>query len=232
MGQSNIKDAVSKNFDDDGLEPSVMGDSAGGLSRPQGQQYHPQAQEMTDNQQEYYQPQQSSQENYNNYGGGQEGYPQDYLPSQEEYYPQEGYGYDNYASGGYDTDSMIEIAEQVFAEKIRKLQKQIEELEKFKVTAETKVNSSEERLKRIESSMDKLQMAILEKVGSYGSGLDSIKKEMSMMQNSFSKVLPSLVEHKKHPTHHNQNDSQTHHSAHPKHSEHQTHKRTTSKKKK
>ena len=33
----------------------------------------------------------------------------------------------------------------------------------------------------------------IEKVGSYGEGLESIKKEMSMMQDSFSKTLPILA---------------------------------------
>ena len=43
-------------------------------------------------------------------------------------------------------------------------------------------------MKRIESIIDKLQSSILEKVGSYGSNLDSIKKEMSMMQDSFGRI--------------------------------------------
>ena len=34
-----------------------------------------------------------------------------------------------------------------------------------------------------------MQIAILEKVGSYGQNLDSIKKEMSMMQDSFTKMV-------------------------------------------
>jgi len=88
---------------------------------------------------------------------------------------------------------MIEIAEQVFAEKMRKIQRQLEDLNEFKTLTETKLNNATSRLKRIEQVMDKLQMAILEKVGSYGRGLDSIKKEMSMMQDSFSKTLPALV---------------------------------------
>ena len=37
--------------------------------------------------------------------------------------------------------------------------------------------------------MDKLQLAILDKVGSYGKNLDIVKKEMQMMQDSFGKVM-------------------------------------------
>ena len=145
----------------------------------------------------FYQPQPGVEQGYN------QGYGQDYTGQtgySEEYYPQEGYGQD-YGSYGGGTDTMIEIAEQVFSEKIRKIQKQLEDLNEFKTLAETKLTNATTRLKRIEETMDKLQMAILEKVGSYGRGLDSIKKEMSMMQSSFSKTLPVLAA-KHHPTIH------------------------------
>ncbi len=135
-------------------------------------------------------------ENYgSDYGSYEEPYggyaPQNYN---EEYYPQEGYeSGSNY--GGYDegTDIMIEIAEQVFAEKMKKIEKQIEELNEFKTLAETKLNNATDRLKRIEETIDKLQSAILEKVGFYGRGVENLKKEMEMMQESFSKTLPNLV---------------------------------------
>ena len=155
--------------------------------------------------QEYQEPAtQEYQEPANQNYEGQEGYNQNYQEGysdanyggqtgySEEYYPQESYEQD-YGSYGGGTDTMIEIAEQVFAEKMRKIQRQLEDLNEFKTLTETKLNNATSRLKRIEQVMDKLQMAILEKVGSYGSSLDSIKKEMSMMQDSFSKTLPALV---------------------------------------
>ena len=150
-------------------------------------------------QEEYYQPEAA--QNYNTDYGGQTGYNEQPGYS-EEYYPQEGYGEDYESYGGGGTDTMIEIAEQVFAEKMRKIQKQLEDLNEFKTLAETKLTSATNRLKRIEETIDKLQMAILEKVGSYGRGLDSIKKEMSMMQDSFSKTLPVLAaQHSHHIVH-------------------------------
>jgi len=60
-------------------------------------------------------------------------------------------------------------------------------------------------LKRIETSIDRLQSAILEKVGSYGRGLDSVKKEMGMMQDSFGKMVGVLADkagEKHHVLHH------------------------------
>jgi len=182
---------------------------------PQPRPSYPKNQSHT---QEYQEPaNQSAPQTYNqepanqNYGG-QESYEQDYgrYPDadygeqtgySEEYYPQEGYEQE-YGSYGGGTDTMIEIAEQVFAEKMRKIQKQLEDLNEFKTLAETKLTNAISRLKRVEETIDKLQMAILEKVGSYGRGLDSIKKEMTMMQNSFSKTLPALATHYSHPATH------------------------------
>ncbi len=108
----------------------------------------------------------------------------------ESYYPQEGYGE---SQGEFGTDTIIEIAEQVFEEKIKKLSQQISNFKEFSAIAETKFSNFENRLKKIESVMENLQIKILEKIGSYGNGLESIKKEMTMMQDSFSKTLPILA---------------------------------------
>ena len=232
LGQSKIKDAVSRPVLGEEMESSVVGggaqpvgnsaraQEAGGVpndefyipqekpnyprgypstqeyQEPANQQYQSQETSQANQEQSYQeqvnQPYQEQHQDYYGGGdyGGQEGY-------NEEYYPQEGYGQDYYGGGG-GTDTMIEIAEQVFSEKIKKIQKQLEDLNEFKTLAETKLTYATNRLKRIEETIDKLQMAILEKVGSYGRGLDSIKKEMSMMQDSFSKTLPTLAHRQTH----------------------------------
>ena len=120
-----------------------------------------------------------------------------YYPQQEEEYsPQE---YSQYQENstytqGFDTNTIIEISEQVFSEKIQKIQKLVDEFSEFKTLTETKIENISLRIKRIESITDKLQAAILEKIGSYGSNLESIKKEMSMMQDSFGKMINPLAE--------------------------------------
>ena len=115
-----------------------------------------------------------------------------YLQPQEteSYSPQEGYTENQ---GGFGTDTIIEIAEQVFEEKIKKLSQQISNFREFSAISETKFSNFENRLKKIESIIENLQIKILEKIGSYGQGLESIKKEMTMMQDSFSKTLPILA---------------------------------------
>jgi hypothetical protein len=124
---------------------------------------------------QYQAPAQGYNENYN------------YPPPQDE-------GYSGYAStGASDSDMVIEIAEQVFLEKVQKIQKQLDALNEFKAISEIKLNSSEEKLKRIESALDRLQAAILNKIGTYGDNLESIKKEVSMIQDTFSKTAGKKI---------------------------------------
>ena len=138
-----------------------------------------------------------------------------YSPYQYQSQEQEGYQQDAYQaaeSGFSGADTMIEIAEQVFSEKVRSMQKHMDELTEFRAMTQTKVDNVSERLRRIESAIDRLQSAILERVGSYTSGIDSVKKEMSMMQESFGKVVSTLAdksEHKHHSQHHHPQTSHT-----------------------
>ncbi len=132
--------------------------------------------------------------------------PQEYAPPQpqEEYappqevYQQEAYGYPA-SEGEQSSDMVIEISEQIFNEKIKKVEKQIDKIQDVQTLLQTQTEYATERLKRIESIMDKLQIAILEKIGSYGKNLESIKKEMEMIEDSFTKIVPHAkkLAHKK-----------------------------------
>ena len=96
----------------------------------------------------------------------------------------------------------------------------IEQYEKKKLEFTNRLNKNiSERLKRIESTIDGLQSAVLDKIGVYGSGLDSIKREMSMMQDSFGKVVNTLADKKE--------NAQTHHIAHHENPVQRIEKRTT-----
>lgn len=132
---------------------------------------------------------------YQNAPGPSQG---DYQPQEQyapqEYSPQQNYEQQYSPSGGFDSSTIIEISEKVFSEKTQKMQKQVKEIAEFKVLAEAQINSISERLKRIENMIDKLQVAILEKVGSYGRGLENVQKEMQMMQDSFGKVVSPLAD--------------------------------------
>jgi hypothetical protein len=183
FNQIKIKKAVSAEAsNEENMEPSIM---KGGQKFEQMQTaplYSPKTQEIGHEAREFYATSDDQESQAPTYG----------AYNQEEYSPQEG-GYGN-STPNYDTDTLIEIAEQVFLEKIKKEQKQITALNEFASLAETKISNNHERIKRIEEIMDKLQIAILEKIGNYGKNLDSIKNEMEMMQNSFGKMIPAIHE--------------------------------------
>jgi hypothetical protein len=186
LKQAQIKNAISNPSGvEDEMQQSIMLE----------QETPAPIEEQSSASQETYSPQQVySPRNYNE---------QAYSPSTQEEYqqPQEQQYYspkENYApSTGVDTDTIIEISDQLFSEKIKKFQKQMDSSSEMNVMLQTKLENVSERLKRIETTIDKLQLAILEKVGSYGQNLESVKKEMSMMQDSFSKMISSPQENKK-----------------------------------
>jgi len=123
---------------------------------------------------------------------------QQQYPQYQEYAPQEGY---QYAAPVLDTDTMIEVSEQVFMEKNKPLQKKLDDMGEFRSLAQTKIDNISDRLRKIEAVIDRLQASILEKVGGYGHGLETVKKEMGMMQDSFGKMVNQIAE-KSEPKHH------------------------------
>lgn len=173
LRQAQIKYAVSKPGEEE-MQPSIMPEDE--IPSPNGpnQEYTSQG----------YEPEQYAQQ--------QEYSPAEYQP-QEQYAPQEQYyqpgGYEQYAPAGMDADTIVEISDQIFSDRIKKIQKQVDNLTENSALSQTKMENVSERLKKIETIIDKLQIAILEKVGGYGRNLESIKKEMSMMQDSFSKMI-------------------------------------------
>jgi len=196
MNRSDIKSAISDSTQDqgqEGMQPSIMvpkeeevgGSENYGLAPPKPspkyQKISPQTHEIAQ-EEEIYSPA-----------------PQ-YSDAGQQYMPQEEYG-ESYTGYATDTDTMIEISEQVFAEKMKSIIKKIEETLEFKTLAESKLTNMEGRLKRLESQIDNLQSAILEKVGSYGRGLEGVRKEMSMMQDSFGKIVGTLADKKSHSHH-------------------------------
>ena len=171
LKQAQIKNAVS-NVGDVELQPSIMPEGTYKPMPANNQRYQPEQEYAPAPQEETYAPQE-----------------------QQQYYAPESRA--EYAPAGIDTDTVMEIADQIFSEKIKKIQKQLDATSEAAIVLQTKTENISERLKKIESIIDKLQIAILEKVGSYGQNLESIKKEMSMMQDSFSKMVSPSREFKK-----------------------------------
>lgn len=180
INQAQVKSAVdgsseSNFYNGNGnMQQSTMSDSSNQYS--QGYNQAPSASDSSQYQNQDYSPQQSQDEYDNQYQN------QDYSPQ-------------GYSQSG----SVVEIAEQVVQEELKSFSSKLREIQEFKRLTETKIENLSDRLKRIENSMDKMQSAILEKIGSYGNDIQSVKKEMNMLEDSFSKVAkPLLDKSKKH----------------------------------
>lgn len=116
-------------------------------------------------------------------------YAQEVQPNYQSY-PQEQYA--QYDQGPYTSssaDTISEISEQIVSEKISPIRDQLEKIIDMKNNFEARASHLDERLRRIEAILDKLQMAILERVGDYASNLQSIKDEMIETQKSFKSLL-------------------------------------------
>ena len=197
ISQANIKKAVSSEeaLDFDGMEPSIMQNSQEEIPipRPEKISYSPKTKEINESRYAPYSQQPISRSQTSRAMTIEQESPQEYSQPQS---PEYDYNYSQENGTASDTDTMIEVSEQVFDEKISETLNQLESINKFKGITETKVDSFENRLRKIESMMDKLQIAILEKVGSYGENLESIKKEMGMMQDSFGKMVNPIINSK------------------------------------
>lgn len=106
--------------------------------------------------------------------------PQPYSQGYQEYQP--------YQENS--TETISEISEQIAEEKLSRLKQEIGNIAVLKSNIERKTKDLDERLKRIEEIIDRLQAGIMGRIGMYGENIQDIKKEMQLMQESFSKALP------------------------------------------
>ena len=133
---------------------------------------------------------------------------QEYVPTASsdygayaEQYPSYDYSEGAYG-GGVSPDVITEISEQIVSEHMGELRKNYEKFVDFKISIETKTESLEERLKRIEQIINTLQTSVLRKVGDYVTNVSDIKRELIATQKSFTKLLPEIKKGaKKHTTH-------------------------------
>lgn len=120
------------------------------------------------------------------------------IPPQEDYYQETPQAYsqqDYYAPQGVvDTETISEIAEQVTTEKLNEFKKKVGDIVSFKTTIQDKVTDIDERLKRIESSIDNLQQSIIGKVGEFGESNAMIHKDLDNLHSTVSKLMNPLID--------------------------------------
>ncbi|MEM3112900.1 MAG: hypothetical protein QXI33_00555 [Candidatus Pacearchaeota archaeon] len=238
LAQSKIKEEIINNspiempqeMNEDmqisGMQPSMMAP----IPQEAQDQYNYGAENQT------YMPEYSPYGNQQGYGEQSQVYPQgygeqpqgneiEYGDQYQQGYPQ-GYGEQNY--GGYyatNTDTVSEIASQILDEKMVKTNKIIKELTEFKTLIDAKVDRIDERLNKIESIIDQLQLMLIRKATEQEQNIEDIKSEMIEMQRGFGKIINPLVD-KAREIEKQENTKTTY----PVHSTH--HKRKTRKRKK
>jgi len=93
-----------------------------------------------------------------------------------------------------ETEAMEEIAEEIVNEKWSEIKSKISDVIEWKLYAEKRITSIDDRIKRIELSMDRLQAALLSKVQEYGRNIKELGAEMAGLEGAFGKILSPFVE--------------------------------------
>lgn len=124
--------------------------------------------------------------------------PQQPSPQQDVAYP---YVYPTYeeptVQPPISTEAFEELAEEIVNEKWNEVKSKITEVIEWKSYAEKRIVSMDDRVKRIELNMDRLQVALLSKVNEYGRGIKDLGAEMSSLEGALGKILSPLVENVK-----------------------------------
>lgn len=135
-------------------------------------------------------PQPGQEQDYSYAGNNQSGYTQE---GYQEYPTQEQYAQTDQYSQGLSTDTITEISEQVVSEKFAQIKEDLEKILDVKTTIDSKLEFLDQRLKKIESIIDKLQLSVLQKVGEYVNNVQSLKTEVIETQKSFKSLLDKKV---------------------------------------
>jgi len=96
-----------------------------------------------------------------------------------------------------ETEAIEEIAEEIVNEKWLEIKSKVMDVIEWKTYAEKRINSLDERIKRIELSMDRLQAALLSKVQEYGRNVKDLGSEMAGLEGAFGKILSPFVDNMK-----------------------------------
>ncbi len=96
--------------------------------------------------------------------------------------------------GGVGVETIEEIAEEVVNERFNEIKKRVGEIVDFKQLINSRIAELDDRVKRIESSIDKLQLALLGRVQEFGQDIKYLGSEMQVMEGAFSKILNPLID--------------------------------------
>jgi len=185
INQAKIKKAVSQDNGNEMASPLNEGQIKGGDFIPPNapSPNQQQAQDFPEQNPEDYISQTEEQNYQNNY----------YTPSPQSYSDQNYY----VPQGSTDTATVSEIAEQIVSEKISELKKETGDISAFQTRIQEEVYDIDERLKRIENSIDKLQQAVIGKIGEFGDSAAMIHKDIDNLHGTVSKLMNPLIDNYK-----------------------------------
>ncbi len=112
-----------------------------------------------------------------------------------QYQQPSGYQYQQQTSAqGSDIETIEEISEEIVNEKMSEIKGKVENMMEFKQAMETRLNDIDERVKRIEINIDRLQAALIGKVQEYSKNIRDLGSEMRAVETAFSNILNPLVD--------------------------------------
>ncbi|HVY01261.1 MAG TPA: hypothetical protein VHA12_00665 [Candidatus Nanoarchaeia archaeon] len=111
------------------------------------------------------------------------------YPEYQSYAQTGSYDQQQYASGNIGAEVITEIADQVVAEKLSPILGAMDKILDMKSNTEAQLRYLDERLKRIEKIIDRLQLSVLQRVGEYVSNVEEIKQEMQETQKTFKALV-------------------------------------------
>lgn len=103
-------------------------------------------------------------------------------------YAQQSQEYGQYSQQALSAETIAEIAEQTITEKLSFLRTDLEKILSFKNSMDAKVEMLDERIKRIEKIIDRLQLSILQKVGEYLTNTNDLKNELIETQKTVESI--------------------------------------------
>jgi len=99
-----------------------------------------------------------------------------------------------YPSQGYDIESIEAIAEEIVKEKWDMLKRRIGDIEDLRKQIDSKIIGIEDRLKRVELSLDKIHLLVLKRQDEQAKEIRAVGKEITLLEEAFSKILRPLSE--------------------------------------
>lgn len=93
-----------------------------------------------------------------------------------------------------DTDTITEIASQVVAEKFEDFKKKTGDLAAFKFSMQEKLSDIEERVKRLETTIDKIQSAIVAKFSEVSSNTNLVHRDLENLHTTVSGLMNPLMD--------------------------------------